>query len=33
MYVFLKDVAMTYVATKIAWQGTVVIIVEILRHI
>jgi hypothetical protein len=33
MYLFCKDVAMTYLATKIAWQSVTVIIVEILRHI
>jgi hypothetical protein len=32
-YVFLKDVAMTYVATKIAWQGVTVIVLAILHHI
>jgi hypothetical protein len=33
LYVFLKDVGMTYVATKIAWQALATIIVAVIHHL
>ena len=33
MYVFLKDAAMTYVATKIAWQALATITLAVIHHL